>query len=246
MSILSFNTSGIYKISSLIDGREYVGSSINIHKRWVSHKNDLLKNRHKNKKIQRFFNKHGIEKLRFSVVEFCEIDQLIEREQFYIDSGLYEFNICKKAGSTLGFKLSEEVKAYLSSIRKGVQTTGMLGKKHLKETKEKIALKAKNRGISDALKMASIAANKGSKHSEKHRLKIANKQRKISSLDVQNILMQLELNVRQIDLAKIYKVSQKVISRVKLGIGIYKEDKDYYEASIKRIKAANAQERLFA
>jgi group I intron endonuclease len=55
---------------------------------------------------------------------------LIEREQYYLDLLKPEYNICKIAGSTLGFKHSELTKAKMS-----INNTG---KKHTYETRIKI------------------------------------------------------------------------------------------------------------
>ena len=35
----------IYEISNSIDGRVYIGSTINLHKRWNEHKRNLLNNK---------------------------------------------------------------------------------------------------------------------------------------------------------------------------------------------------------
>jgi group I intron endonuclease len=51
---------GIYKIENIINGKLYIGSSVNIDKRIKRHKNDLIKNKHINCYLQREFNKYGI------------------------------------------------------------------------------------------------------------------------------------------------------------------------------------------
>jgi predicted GIY-YIG superfamily endonuclease len=50
--------SGVYSISSLTDGRVYVGSAIDLYTRYMNHKKDLSKNSHCNKKLQNFYNKY--------------------------------------------------------------------------------------------------------------------------------------------------------------------------------------------
>ncbi|MEN6292413.1 MAG: GIY-YIG nuclease family protein, partial [Methanobacterium sp.] len=60
---------GVYKISNKIDGKSYYGSSKNIEKRWLRHKNELNKNKHINILLQRAWNKYGEENFIFSVVE---------------------------------------------------------------------------------------------------------------------------------------------------------------------------------
>jgi len=41
-------------------------------------------------------------------LEYCNLENLLEREQFYFNKLKPEYNIVKKAGSTLGYKHSEE------------------------------------------------------------------------------------------------------------------------------------------
>lgn len=135
--------SGIYKIQSK-SGKIYIGSAIDINKRWNLHKNSMVKNKHHNIHIQRSFNKHGIDYFSFSVLEYCEKEKLIEREQYYIDMMKPEFNICKTAGSTLGIKLGA-----MSDEQKNKISKSHIGKKLSQEAKLKIS-----------------NAHKGKKHTE--------------------------------------------------------------------------------
>ncbi len=57
----------------------------------------------------------------------CEINVLIEREQYYLDLLKPEYNILKIAGSMLGFKHSEATKIKMSINR---------GKKHTYEVRK--------------------------------------------------------------------------------------------------------------
>lgn len=115
--------SGIYKIQSKIKPeRIYVGSALLLTTRWATHKNELLKGKHDNPRLQNHVNKYGINDLEFSVIELCFKWALIAREQYYIDSMNPFFNIAKIAGSTLGVKMgppSEERRKYQSEILKG-------------------------------------------------------------------------------------------------------------------------------
>ena len=95
--------SGIYKIQSRKKPeRIYIGSSINIHKRWYYHILELGYGTHANKKIQRHYNKYGKDDLIFSIIIGCDKGDLISTEQYFIDAHNPYFNICKKAGSSAG------------------------------------------------------------------------------------------------------------------------------------------------
>jgi len=76
---------GIYKIENIINGKLYIGSSVNIDKRIKRHKNDLIKNKHINCYLQREFNKYGIHSYIFECVELCNSDNLKILEQKYLD-----------------------------------------------------------------------------------------------------------------------------------------------------------------
>lgn len=102
--------SGIYIIKNLTSLKLYVGSALNLYKRWSNHKSDLNKNKHPNFHLQRAWLKYGEIAFVFEVLEYCEKEKLIEREQFYIDTLKPEYNLNPKAGSNLGRKWSNEVK----------------------------------------------------------------------------------------------------------------------------------------
>lgn len=67
----------------------------------------------------------------------------LEGEQHYIDLLKPEYNILKKAGSSLGFKHSEETLKKLSAAQKAIDRLGknhpMFGKKHTEESLAKIS-----------------------------------------------------------------------------------------------------------
>jgi len=99
--------SGIYKICSLIDDRVYVGSAVNFDSRKAIHFSTLKNQKHKNPKLQNFYNKYGKDCLKFDIIEHCDEEWLIVCEQYYIDTIKPTFNICEIAGSTLGIKFSD-------------------------------------------------------------------------------------------------------------------------------------------
>jgi len=53
------NKSGIYKIINIINNRLYIGSSVNIRRRWLEHKRLLSKGKHENNLLQNSWDKHG-------------------------------------------------------------------------------------------------------------------------------------------------------------------------------------------
>lgn len=80
------NNSGVYKILNQVNNKVYIGSSKSIENRISTHISRLKRGVHRNKHLQSSWIKYGAKNFLFSVVEFCEVNELLEREQCYIDS----------------------------------------------------------------------------------------------------------------------------------------------------------------
>lgn len=68
--------------------------------------------------IYRSLIKNGYSNFKLEILEYCEIDIIIEREQYYLDRFKSEYNILKVAGSLRGFKHSEATKEAISLSKK--------------------------------------------------------------------------------------------------------------------------------
>jgi len=77
--------SGIYKITNKKNNKIYIGSSKNIKNRFSKHKNLLRSNKHHSIKLQRAWNKYGADNFIFEVIEYCNEDELLDRENYYLD-----------------------------------------------------------------------------------------------------------------------------------------------------------------
>jgi excinuclease UvrABC nuclease subunit len=64
------NVSGIYMIYSEKMGKIYIGSAINIYKRYKEHRNGLFSKKHSNYKMNKLFNSNS-NNLYFSLIEVC-------------------------------------------------------------------------------------------------------------------------------------------------------------------------------
>lgn len=99
---------GIYQIKNKINNKSYIGSSSRLKFRWNRHLTDLKCNVHHSLALQRAFHKYGYDNFEFIILENCEENKLLEKEQYYLDTLKPEYNICKIAGNCAGVKHSME------------------------------------------------------------------------------------------------------------------------------------------
>jgi group I intron endonuclease len=153
---------GIYKIINNVNGKVYIGQSINIKERWNDHIKSLNRGDSHSILLQRAWNKYKQDNFSFEVLELCSEDELDNVEVKYIE--FYDainngYNIepggnknkhlsdetKKKIGyANRGRHHSEETKQKMSESRIG-KNNGMYGKYHSEESKKKMSNAAKNR-----------------------------------------------------------------------------------------------------
>ena len=89
----------IYKITNDINGKVYIGKTINtIEKRWSEHCKDSLKERNENRPLYRAMNKYGIQHFHIEEIEECSIEEVSEKEKYWIEiygSFKYGYNATK-------------------------------------------------------------------------------------------------------------------------------------------------------
>ena len=74
--------SGVYKITNIITGDFYIGSSKDIKQRWANHKSPSVHKRYPNVKLYKAMASYGLDNFTFEIIE--ETDNLREKEQYYI------------------------------------------------------------------------------------------------------------------------------------------------------------------
>jgi len=137
--------SGIYRWTFIKSGKTYIGSSKTLNERLNDYFSLTFLKRQLSKGSSVIYSallKHGYNNFSLDILEYCSSDKLLIREQYYLDLLKPEYNICKTAGSTLGFKHSEVTKAKLSVYNKGINNPNY-GKKHTYETRLKISINNK-------------------------------------------------------------------------------------------------------
>lgn len=136
----------IYCIINVENNKMYIGSSKNPHRRIREHKNMLLNNKHHSIKLQRAFDKHGIDNFIFDILECIDDDTCLrELEAKYI----IEYDACKN-----GYCMAEDTNCnndFSLEERKVVgerMRKANLGKKCSDEHKKKVGISKsiQNRG----------------------------------------------------------------------------------------------------
>jgi group I intron endonuclease len=175
MEAVTPQTSGIYRIQ-LGGGNFYIGSSANLSRRHKKHETSVRAGKHHNRRVQSSWNKYQV--FEFVVLEECDKEVLIAREQFYFDKHVGDSkmnNLCLVAGSTLGHRHSEEMLSKISAAAKIRKISA--------ETKAKMSESARlnqlqnKRVTSDEVKAKISKANTGYRHSEESKAMMAEKRR---------------------------------------------------------------------
>jgi len=108
--------SGVYRWINKINGKSYIGSSVNLGKRLGNYYNlntistgDML--------IYKALIKYGYSNFSLEILEYCDRSDTLSREQYYLDLCEPEYNILKIAGSNLGYIHSENTLAKMRESR---------------------------------------------------------------------------------------------------------------------------------
>lgn len=150
----------IYKAINSINGKVYIGQTINtIKKRIKGHRNA-------SKKSKSYFHnaikKYGLDNFTWEVLEQCDsLEMLNEREIFWIDffkSNKIGYN--QNGGGNSKGTFSEETKKKISFANSG-EKSGWFGRRHTEETKRKISEANKGHRLTDEQLQKMINSKKG-------------------------------------------------------------------------------------
>ena len=158
--------SGIYCIENLINGKKYIGQSINTKERMFKyHKNCVI--------LNNAIKKYGKENFKRYVILYCEsdTDELARYEiacikifHSHVSEGGYNISWGGKA-PMLGRKQSKKAKQKVSKANLG---------KHLSdETKQKVSKARLGKHLSDETKQRMSVSKKGKKFTDDHRKKLS-------------------------------------------------------------------------
>ena len=194
---------GIYKITNILNGKFYIGSTNNFYKRKHNHFSKLGLGKHHNSHLQSSWNKYGSENFIFEIISICPEEYLIRLEQWFIDNLKPKYNQLPKAGSSRGRIISEEEKERLRNLRKGVSISDKhreilkrlaIGRVFSSSSRSKISSALKGKPKSEEAKSnmskaktGKVGPNKGKKFSEEHKKKLSEAKKKKYKFRIINV-----------------------------------------------------------
>lgn len=139
--------SGIYKFTNKLNGNFYIGSSVNLSRRFINYYTlSYISKVKSHLTISRALIKYGYFNFELEILEaplVSDVSDLLKREQYYIDSLKPIYNIAKIASSTLGVIKSKEQRDNISKALKGKYVgdkSALFGRTLSSETKKLMSL----------------------------------------------------------------------------------------------------------
>lgn len=168
---------GIYTITNTLDGKVYVGASVNIRKRFTVHRNQLRHGTHGSSYLQRAWNKHGASAFELRPLLHCSSENFVLYEQRAVDSyrskdRRFGYNHRPCVISNLGMKHSEETKAKITATTPRGSAHPYYGKRLSDAAYAAAAELKKQFGMSEKTKAKMSAAKKGVLKTDEHKNKI--------------------------------------------------------------------------
>lgn len=129
---------GVYSITNKTNKKRIIGSTVNIFHRFACHKNLLKYDKHNNPHLQNAWNQYGGDNFIFEIIEECPVENLIEREDFYI----LKFNTLDRE---FGYNVNLASRHTQNEESKEKIRQSRLGKKMSKEQKKKLSEAHRNK-----------------------------------------------------------------------------------------------------
>lgn len=192
----------IYKITNIVNGKVYIGQTINYKKRSKQHFSTLRKGVHRNPYLQKSFDKYGEDKFVIEILETCSHDKLDQLEIHYINE--YD-SLNKRIGYNMltgGSKrriIPEEVRKKIGMAHKG--------RKNTPEHNKNISIGRK--GI--VLPMEAIIRMKNTKKENKTQWGENNPNAVLSNEQVENLILDMLEGLTVEDVMEKYKCSRQTV-----------------------------------
>ena len=187
-------TIGIYRIHNKVNDKNYIGSSaMNAMYRWHNHKHLLRHQKHTNPHLQAAWDKDGENNFEFFIVEECDKDIILNREDYWI-------NYYDSRNPQKGYNLKTAEHHFHSEETKKKIGRGNKGKTVSDEAKKKISDTFKNKPDEFKHKMAEQMSERfsGKELSEEHKMKISQSEKgKIVSEETKRRMTIAKLNMSE-------------------------------------------------
>ncbi|MBK9181407.1 MAG: GIY-YIG nuclease family protein [Acidimicrobiales bacterium] len=213
---------GVYAIVNEATGKAYIGSAVDVRRRWQAHRRHLRRGSHPNRYLQASWDRHGEPSFRFELVELVSAAaSLVEREQAWLDA-LRPFdrdngyNLSPTAYSILGYRFTPEQRENVATSCRGKP----------KSAEHRARLWA-NREVDESHReqMRLLGeSGRGVPKSAEHRRKIGaahagskNTQAKLTEEAVTEIRRRLAEGETGRSLARTFGVHESIVSEIKTG-----------------------------
>ena len=214
------NKSGIYRWINKENGNSYIGSAVDLRKRFYLYYN--LEHISKVKMlICRALLKYGYSNFSLEILEYCKPDNVIEREQYYLDLLKPEYNILKTAGSCFGYRHREETLIKFRARKwadgtKAKMAAAKLGRKHTEETRTKIIAVLQKEEVQEKMQAAALK-RKGRELSEETKAKMRASQSKRIKHPVPGI--KIEVTEIETGISTVYETIRETALALNIGAG---------------------------
>lgn len=227
--------SGVYFWHDSKDGKIYIGSSVDLWRRFLSYKSSFSKKQCKNNiRLVRAFKKRRRGEIRFGILEILKKDKsfLKKREQYYLDKyqpfGAGGFNISRSAARPLNCPISKEGRKKISERHSGENSEmSKLTKKSVLRIKKELAkgvalsvlakkYKVSTTVISNIRRGKTWRSVKSDENTEKILKEKSHKQKRKYVHLIPEIVEALKAGSSMIDLSKKYNIKYTTINSIKI------------------------------
>lgn len=168
--------SGIYMWKNKINGKFYIGSSNNLKRRFITYYDENSLHKENGMLINKALLKHGHIAFTLYILEYCNVEDLLTREQYYLDTLNPPYNICRTAGSTLGKLHTSITKDKISNSKLATnigEANHFFGKNHTLEAKDLMKNAKLNKNISLDTKEKISLSKTGVQFTEEHQINLS-------------------------------------------------------------------------
>lgn len=155
----------VYTITNTVNGKIYVGYTVDFYMRRYQHFSELRRGKHGNERLQNSVNKYGLESFIMEILWECEINELPTQEHLWctllnVHNSTFGYNIQPTSPNGAPRLMSPESKKKSSDSQKGRKLT--------EEHKAKLKVARKKQIFSEESKRKRALAITGKKRSKEH------------------------------------------------------------------------------